>query len=57
MTDIDKEIDHRVQLLGFRLGDEDPSMRDRIRRNIEREEAEREKRLSKSVSTFPFKVV
>jgi hypothetical protein len=49
---IEKEIDHRVQLLGYRLGDEDHATRDRIRCNIKREEAERKARLNKPVKTY-----
>lgn len=41
MTDIEKEIDHRVQLMGYRLGTERQDVRDRARLDIEREQAAR----------------
>jgi hypothetical protein len=37
--DIEKEIDHRLQLRGTRLGQEAPGQRDRVRRDIELDEA------------------
>lgn len=39
--DIEKEIDHRIQLMGIRLGEEEPGQRERVRRNIELDEARR----------------
>lgn len=39
--DIEKEIDHRIELMGIRLGPDQDNLRNRIRRDIEIEEAKR----------------
>lgn len=39
--DIEKEIDHRIQLMGIHLSLNQDDLHDRIRHNIEIEEAER----------------
>jgi len=49
INNLEKEIDRHIQLLGYRLNDEDYATRDRIRRNIEREKVEHEARLNKPV--------
>lgn len=49
---IEKEIDHRIQLMGYRLGEEDESTRQRIRYDIERAQAERKAWLERPAPTF-----
>lgn len=54
--DIEKEIDHRIQLSGIRLGPNQDAMRARIRRNIEMEEAERALRGDDQLPTFKLRL-
>jgi hypothetical protein len=57
MTDFEKEIDHRVQLMGYRLGTEHQDVRDRARLAIEQEQAARKAWENRPVPTLkiPFK--
>lgn len=54
--DIEREIDHRIQLSGIQLGPDQDEMRTRIRRNIEMENAQRADMQDRPIPTFRLRL-
>lgn len=54
--DIEREIDHRIQLSGIRLGPDQDELRERHRRNIEMENAQRADAQERSIPTFRLRL-
>lgn len=54
--DIEKEIDYWIQYNGFRLGTEPEGTRERYRRDIERQRAQRAERDQRPVPTVPWRI-
>lgn len=54
--DIEREIDRRIQFSGIHLGPDQDAMRERIRRNIEMENAQRADMQERPIPTFRLRL-